>query len=177
MDSKEKFEHDLKKGKYYENKANLILQKHGFTDIHHIEGHNPYYDMYGTYKNKKVYIEVKYNSKADSFKSFIIELCKKNKNPSGLTITRSHYYVLFSYTSYWIIRTKRLHIIVKKYILTKLREQHNIMSPTPEEYDKYILNECKTYGDYIYMLLDFDTVDQHSIFKGSHTDITTPFIN
>lgn len=170
MNKKNNFEQDLKRGKYYENKAISILQSKGFTDIYQYEGNVPYYDLHATYKNKKVYIEVKYNSKADTYKSFIIELCKTDGTPSGLTITKSNYYMLFGYKSYWLIKTKRLHIIVKKYILNKLRI-YNIFQPTPEEYEQYILNECKTYNNYKYMVMPYESIKKHNIFNGIHNNI------
>ena len=91
------FFNDLARGIYYEKKAINIMSKYGFSDLKRVEGYKKEYDITGTYHNKPVYIESKYNKYTSYTNKIFIECFNTKYEPSGITATESTYYILFSY--------------------------------------------------------------------------------
>ena len=169
------FKKDLNRGQYYEYKALHILKSLDFTKIHHFKGKEPRYDIKARFNKKKVYIEVKYNKNADKYNNFIIELSKADGTPSGLSITKSNYYMLFSYSKYYLIETIKLHMIVKQYILNALKEE-GIQEPTPDIITNYILNKTFNFYGYMCISLKLDLIIPHCIKTDTHTNIKIKYI-
>lgn len=167
MNSEDQFYKDLKTGQIYEHKAMNILAGLGFSELKKIEGYEPRYDIEAIYKNKKVYIEVKYNSKVHTLKQFVVELGKSDGTPSGLTVTKSHYYMLFSNDAYYLLKTKDLHKTVKRFILKGLSKL-GVKDPTPDIITDYIINKCFSYGNYRYMKIHINVIVPYCIEIGKH---------
>lgn len=169
------FYNDLQRGKYYEKKAISILKTHGFDDLKHIEGYNPYFDIEGKEKKgkkeKKVYFEVKYDAYSANTKKFFVEISKQNGRPSGLTITKSKYYILFSYYEYWIIPTEKLKESIKSYLIDKLREEGNNKN---ELYEGDITNAIYTFSTCTNnsrgVIIPLSYILNHSIYSGFHNE-------
>ena len=70
------FKKDLERGAYYEIKALDILKQHKFKKLKRIEGYFKEYDIKAMYKNKKVFIECKYNRYTSYTNKFFIECFK-----------------------------------------------------------------------------------------------------
>ena len=158
------FKRDLERGAYYEIKALEILKQHKFKKLKRIEGYFKEYDIKAMYKNKKVFIECKYNRYTSYTNKFFIECFKCDYTLAGITATESDYYILFSYFDYWIIKTDDL----KKALEEQLRILHNNKKATREDLTDYI----KSNGIYtkytVGVLVGIDIINKYILFKGEH---------
>lgn len=169
MPKKSDFKKDLERGNYYEKKALNILKKHNFKDLTIIQGFNPYYDIQGIYKKKKAYIEVKYNKYTSYTNKIFIEVSKPNGTPAGLSITKSTYYILFSYYKYWIIKTNKLKKALEEFIRFEL-EKEGIKKASNEQLFNYIEKEGIFTNNSIGVLIPTSNILCHSIFYGEHKE-------
>jgi hypothetical protein len=158
------FKRDLERGAYYEIKALEILKQHKFKKLKRIEGYFKEYDIKAMYKNKKVFIECKYNRYTSYTNKFFIECFKCDYTYAGITATTSDYYILFSYFDYWIIKTDDL----KKALEEQLRILHTNKKATREDLTDYI----KSNGIYtkytVGILVSIDIINKYILFKGEH---------
>lgn len=159
-------------GQSYETKSLKILEKHGFKNITIDYKYNPYYDITAylntnNKNNKKVYIEVKYNSLIDKTNKIFLECCKTNLNVSGLSITKSHYYIIHSNSKYWIIKTKTLKKLLNKTIKHELKKV-GIHNATNEQLCSYIQYEGIKTSNTIGILIDVCDVEKKALFYGSN---------
>jgi hypothetical protein len=158
------FFNDLARGIYYENKAVNIMSKYGFSDLKRVEGYKKEYDITGTYHNKPVYIESKYNKYTSYTNKFFIECFNIKYEPSGITATESNYYILFSYFDYWILKTDRLK--------NALEEQLRILiNKNDATYDD-LINYVKEHGIYtkntVGVLIPIEIINKYTLYKGNH---------
>lgn len=168
------FEKCLKEGHIYETKSINILKKHKFKDITIDYKKNSYYDLTAYKKNKKVYIEVKYNSLTDRTKYIFLECCKTNLYPSGISITKSDYYIFFSNSKYWICKTDK----VKKLLEQTIRRELNkikLTKPSDEQLLKYIEYSGLRTKNTIGILLLVDDVNKICKYKGTHNNVKRLF--
>ena len=160
----EQFKKDLERGKYYEKKALNIMSKYGFSDLKMYDKYIKEYDITALYKNKKVYIECKYNKYTTYTNKFFIEIMTTKFKESGLTATKSDYYILFSYFDYWIIKTNDLKKALEEY----LRSIINIKNVSKG----YIVDYIKENGIYtnntIGILLPIKSILKYVKWKGTH---------
>lgn len=163
------FKECLKIGKYYENKSIFILHNHGFKDVILDNSYNSYYDISALYKHKIVYIEVKYNSLTDKTHKIFLECLKYDKynniNISGLSITRAKYYIFFSNTKYYIIKTLRVKKILEKTIRRQYKKL-GLNKPSQEDLIKYIEHKGIRTKNTIGILINVEDVKKHSIYYG-----------
>lgn len=158
------FNVDLKRGKYYETKALENLKTHGFKKLKIYEGYKKEYDISGRFKKKKVYIECKYSKYVSYTNKIFIEVFTTKFKESGITATRSDYYILYSYFDYWIIETDEL----KRALEEHLRSVCNIKNATHIQLIDYIKeNGCYT-NNTIGVIIPMDTIQKRCIFYGNH---------
>jgi len=167
MNNTEHFKKCLDVGHYYEKKSINILLKHNFIKIKNDYKYNPYYDLRAFENNRRVYIEVKYNKLTHKTNKIFLECCKRNLQPSGISITRAHYYIFFSYYKYWIVETDK----VKQLLETTIRNiliNNNIPNPTKEQIILYIEHEAIKTNNTIGILLSVNDVNKICKYKGTH---------
>ena len=170
MDKKNaEFKKCLDTGHYYEKKSINILLKHDFKKIKNNFKYNPYYDLKAYKNRKRVYIEVKYNKLTHITNKIFLEVCKRNLEPSGITITRAHYYIFFSMYAYYICivdDVKKLLEDTIKHILIN----NNIPDPTREQIILYIEHEAIKTNNTIGILLSVDDVLKICKYTGTHKE-------
>ena len=165
------FNKDLERGKYYEKKAVSILNMHGFNDLKHSEGYNPYFDIEGRKGKKKFYFEVKYDSYTANTKKIFIEISKPDNMPSGLSITKSDYYILFSYFEYWIVETEKLRELIKIYLNDKIKEEGKHTDKLEEhELFKAICDYSTCTKNSRGFIIPISYILKHSVFNGTHNE-------
>ena len=157
-------------GKIYENKSINILLKYGFTNIILDNSYNSYYDLEAVRKNKKVYIEVKYNSLTDKTHKIFLECCKHKNGvllPSGISITKATYYIFYSNTKYYIINTNKVKKILENTIKKEfIKVGHK--KPTHDELINYIEHKGLRTKNSIGILISVDDVIRKCKYKGIH---------
>ena len=142
-----------------------ILKTHKFKHIKINYKYNPYYDI-SAYKNKKkVYIEVKYNDLVDKLGTVFLEVCKRNLEVSGISITKAHYYIFHSRTKYWICETDKIKKLLKKK-LDKEFEKVGIKNFTNEQLCSYIQYEGIKTTNTIGVLLNIKSIEKKALYKG-----------
>jgi hypothetical protein len=158
------FKRDLQRGKYYEHKALKTLSNYKFKDLHIFEGYKKEYDIEGVYKKKKVYIEVKYSKYVSYSNSIFVEVFTTKFKESGLTATRSDYYIMYGYFRYWIIKTEKL----KKALEKHLRNTIMIKNPTQFQLIDYI-KESGTYTkNTVGVIIPISIIEKYSKWTGIH---------
>jgi hypothetical protein len=159
------FKKDLETGQYYENMSINILLKHGFENIEIDGTYNPYYDITAYKNNKKVYIECKYNSLTDKTGYIFLECCKRNLNASGISITKSNYYIFFSKSKYWICGVSKVKNILRKTIEKELKKV-KVIKPTVNQLCNYIEHEGIKTSNSIGILICVKKVNKKSKYRG-----------
>jgi len=173
MNNKNTFYKCLRIGHTYERKSIKILEKHHFYKIYCNYEYNPYYDLTALIKKndklKKVYIEVKYNSLTDKTGFIFLECCKTNLKPSGLSITKSDYYIFFSDSQYWIIKTDRVKSILENTIRTELKKA-KITDATEEQLLNYIEHNGLKTKNTIGVLISVSDLLKVCSYNGIHNN-------
>jgi len=153
-------------GKKYEQISIEILKRHGFINIILDNSYNSFYDLTAERKKKKILIEVKYNSLTDRTGYIFLECCKINLTASGISITDAEYYIFYSESKYWIVKTNKIKILLEHTIKRELKKNKLMTDPTDEQLFNYI----EFYGiktkNTIGILLLVDDVKKISKFKG-----------
>ena len=109
-----KFQHDLKTGKEYENKALLHIQQK-YPKAYIVDGYCLDWDIY--IPELEIGVEVKSDAQYQVTGNFYVEYSCYGK-PSGISATKSEIYYIYLYKLY-IIKTKDLKDKCRKYINTK----------------------------------------------------------
>ena len=157
----------LEIGHYYEHKSIDILKKHNFKKITNEYNYNPFYDLTAIKNKKTVYIECKYNKLTHKTNKIFLECCKINLQPSGLSITKSNYIIFFSYYKYWIVKTKKVKILLEQTIKNILIN-NGINNPTHEQLILYIEHEGIKTHNTIGILINVDDVNKICKYSGTH---------
>jgi Holliday junction resolvase len=167
------FKKDLERGKYYEHKALKTLTKHGFKELKIFDGYKKEYDIEGIYNNKKVFIECKYNKYTTYTNKFFIEVFTTKFNESGITATKSDYYILYSYFDYWIIYTNDLKRALEEHLRSIIQNK----DVTKTQIVEYI----KTNGTYtnntIGVIIPINIIEKYTLWKGNHKKRPTNNMN
>lgn len=158
------FKKDLQRGKYYEQKAVKTLLKYGFSDLKMYDGYIKEYDITGIYRNKKVFIECKYNKYTTYTNKFFIEIMNTKFNESGLTATKSDYYILYSYFDYWIIKTDNLKRALEKHLRSIIINKNVSRC----EIVDYIKENGIYTNNTIGILLPIEIINKYSKWSGNH---------
>lgn len=161
------FKKCLEIGKIYERKSLKILLKHKFKGVVMDEGYNPYYDIEAFKNNKKVYIEVKYNSLTHKTKYIFLECSKIDLCPSGISITKSDYYIFFSNYDYWICKTYKVKKVLEDTIRRELKKV-KITNATYDDLINYIEHEGLRTKNTVGILINVDDVIKICSYKGIH---------
>jgi hypothetical protein len=168
MDNKKAdFKKCLEVGHYYEKKSIKILLKHNFIKIRNNYKYNPYYDLKAFKDRKRVYIEVKYNKLTHITNKIFLEVCKRNLEPSGITITKAQYYIFFSMYKYYICLVNDVKKLLEQTIRNILIN-NNIENPTREQIILYIEHEAIKTNNTIGILINVVDVIKICHYTGTH---------
>ena len=158
------FKKDLQRGKYYEYKALKTLSKYKFKDLHIFEGYKKEYDIEGVYKKKKVYIEVKYSKYVSYTNSIFVEVFTTKFNISGLSATKSDYYIMYGYFRFWIIETENL----KKALEEHLKNEIMIKNPTRCQLVEYVKLKGTYTNNTVGVIIPISIIEKYTKWTGVH---------
>jgi hypothetical protein len=159
MRASEKFNRDLKQGKYYEGKA---VELFDYDNYHIARGYCKEYDFWFIKDGKKTFVEVKSERYASITNNLAIEFKYKGR-PSGINITKADYY------AYYILHTgngtvegdikKEECYIIPTNELREIAEKCRIVKGGDGYHSMIYLVHKGLLKKYLHHIEDIDTVD------------------